>query len=165
MCHCKAHCLFSKAILRGQTFYDKNNNEMVLLGAESFTAQRCVDNYERNIANARQQNREEHADRMAIPGNQTRVNTQQNDRRAQNTTTQEIRENIDYIHSWLDDDPDSAAITKGYLICLLKNRVPRSPRLLENHPDPSLERCSNPQVMLAKCPECLVFFLGMDTSM
>jgi len=31
---------------------------------------------------------------------------------------------------------------------------------LENHPDPSLERYSNPQVMLAKYPECLGFFSG-----
>jgi len=158
MCCCKAHCLFSKAILRGQSFYDGNGNPIVLLGTERDEAERCVNSCERNIANAQQQNREECADRMAIPENRTTRNTQQNERRTQNTTTQEIRENIDYIYSWLDDNPDSAAITKGYLIYLLKDRVPRSPRLLENHPDPSLERHSNPQVMLAKCPECLGFF-------
>jgi len=141
-----------------QSFYDESGNETVLLGTERFTAERCVNSHESNIANARQENREEFADRMAIPENRTRRNTLQNDRRAQNTGAQEIRETIDYIFSWLDDDADSAAIAKGHLIHLLKDRVPRSPRLLDNHPDPSLERCSNPQVMLAKYPECFGFF-------
>jgi len=163
MCYCKAHYLFSKAILSGQRFYDGSGNEIVLLGAERLTAQRCVNLYERNIANARLHAREEFADRMAIPENRTRQNTLQNDRRTQNTATQEIRETIDYICSWIDDDAESAAITKGCLILLLKDRVPCSPRLLENHPDPSLERHSNPHVMLAKYPECLGF-LSSDGS-
>ena len=131
---------------------------MVLHGTERCEAERCVNSHESNMAEARRVQREVAAGRNAIQENRDRTNALQNCRRAQNTTAQNIHETNDSIFACVDDHADLAAMVKGYLINLLKDRVPRTPRLLENYLDPSLERHSNPQVMLAKCPECFGFF-------